>query len=770
VIPACSTCGQSVEWLRSCYSSRWRLFKDSLSTLVRGRYYFSPAGTPFFPGATVLGSRVWDDNNVSSEPSLGEVRGMPQRWDSGALPVELPFNVTVGAPACLLDGDTLSDGVPPDQAVGGFVGACFLPPAPPNPDFEFGFSIWRCPTQLFWCDAIAYLYSYHYGDLQTMLQGQFAGATVEVFPASSSYPGFAVVWHPKYCCVVSAGSETLGQVLVQALQILRGPQDYGGFGTGQLWYDYSSYMLNTIGARGGLDGRPIVFAGHSYGGCAVMVAAVRVSVAYPKTELRCLTFGAPKPGDFRLEQLLEGLYDSVALVNDSDVVAALPPSADLIAGMTDYGFGTPFPAWIAWVYPPETALLYKDQVLKNTYQRFDSRSLALYIAGVIATGSLFTVPAHKIDAYQAKIRLRCSRDYPTELGEVLGIQYTQKISANVGEVAGMTFTQLGIVTPCCPSGTDVTLPMTITAADPPNGYLVGLTGSLTWTSLTGYWTGTFTNPYGSADMQLDCAGAQWQFQMIGNPFFPNVNIGATCGNKTFNGAIHTGFGSGRATIVVGTVTPPSIWSLVFDGSTGYGLASDATFPAGSSARWVSLWMKTTTSGEQIALAYGTWGASPPWGKWWAALQFTNSAYGITNYGSNDNNGTANDDGNWHHLASSYDGSTDSVYVDGILVFSGAPSFTTTTVLNQVIMGTNGGGSSWYAGKIAEPAFGSGTLTPTQVTDLASGAADPSSMPGLLSFWKLTEGAGIHAGDSSGAGNTMTLAGGVTWSTDIPSEL
>src|SRR5215472_17414407 len=59
LIPGCSTCGQSVDWLRSCYSSKWALFRDSPNTLVRGRYYFSPPGTPFYTNPTNLGSRVW---------------------------------------------------------------------------------------------------------------------------------------------------------------------------------------------------------------------------------------------------------------------------------------------------------------------------------------------------------------------------------------------------------------------------------------------------------------------------------------------------------------------------------------------------------------------------------------------------------------------------------------------------------------------------------------------------------------------------------------
>ena len=57
-VPACSVCGMAVDWLRSCYQSEWALFKDAPTTLIRGRYYFSPPKTGFYAGTTLLASRV----------------------------------------------------------------------------------------------------------------------------------------------------------------------------------------------------------------------------------------------------------------------------------------------------------------------------------------------------------------------------------------------------------------------------------------------------------------------------------------------------------------------------------------------------------------------------------------------------------------------------------------------------------------------------------------------------------------------------------------
>ena len=43
----------------------------------------------------------------------------------------------------------------------------------------------------------------------------------------------------------------------------------------------------------------------------------------------------------------------------------------------------------------------------------------------------------------------------------------------------------------------------------------------------------------------------------------------------------------------------------------------------------------------------------------------------------------------------------------------------------------------------------------------------SSLDGLITYWRFTEGSGTTAVDESGNGNTATLVNTPTWSTDIP---
>jgi len=102
--PGCTVCGYAVEWLRSCYAGNWRLFQGSNAT-TRGYYYFSPVGTPHYPGLHNLGSRIWRNDDFQNPP-LGEAEG-PQAYRKGALAIPPPPAVLIGSAACIQSGDTL---------------------------------------------------------------------------------------------------------------------------------------------------------------------------------------------------------------------------------------------------------------------------------------------------------------------------------------------------------------------------------------------------------------------------------------------------------------------------------------------------------------------------------------------------------------------------------------------------------------------------------------------------------------------------------------
>ena len=108
------------------------------------------------------------------------------------------------------------------------------------------------------------------------------------------------------------------------------------------------------------------------------------------------------------------------------------------------------------------------------------------------------------------------------------------------------------------------------------------------------------------------------------------------------------------------------------------------------------------------------------------------------------NGTVNvNDGQWHHVVCTYDGSTKRLYVDGQVDVSASVTGSISTNDYDVLIGANGqaGGREWC-----------GSLFDVRVYDYALSPAEVAELYGLVGHWKLDETSGTTAADSSGAGN------------------
>lgn len=113
-----------------------------------------------------------------------------------------------------------------------------------------------------------------------------------------------------------------------------------------------------------------------------------------------------------------------------------------------------------------------------------------------------------------------------------------------------------------------------------------------------------------------------------------------------------------------------------------------------------------------------------------------------------------EEGQWRHLAGSYDGTTMRLYVDGVLVQS--KSHTSGGDLDSypahtVTMGDSVSGYRELDGLLDDVRVYSRALTAGQIAELY----------GLVGHWKLDEISGTTAADSSGIGNDGTHNGGVT---------
>ena len=121
---------------------------------------------------------------------------------------------------------------------------------------------------------------------------------------------------------------------------------------------------------------------------------------------------------------------------------------------------------------------------------------------------------------------------------------------------------------------------------------------------------------------------------------------------------------------------------------------------------------------------------------------------------------------WHHLALTYDGSNMILYIDGIEAGStGAYGQITNEFLPFYI-----GRLIWQTtnfdldGQVDEVSLWNLALTEQQVQDYMY--ADLTGEEGLVGYWKLNEGTGSTAYDSSDEGNNGQIYGAM-WSTDTP---
>lgn len=72
--------------------------------MVKGYYYFSPLGTPHYPGLHYFGSKNWRKGDGTPEPDFGERDNAKQVWRDGTLPVTPPPARLLGTQRCIESG------------------------------------------------------------------------------------------------------------------------------------------------------------------------------------------------------------------------------------------------------------------------------------------------------------------------------------------------------------------------------------------------------------------------------------------------------------------------------------------------------------------------------------------------------------------------------------------------------------------------------------------------------------------------------------------
>ena len=210
-------------------------------------------------------------------------------------------------------------------------------------------------------------------------------------------------------------------------------------------------------------------------------------------------------------------------------------------------------------------------------------------------------------------------------------------------------------------------------------------------------------------------------------------------------------------------------ALSFDGADDF-----VTLPAGlirsTNILTIEAWFKTSSNGVIIAIQNSTiWGSPSHWtpliyigsdgmlrGKYWNGQPNTP----VTS-------STRVNDGTWHHVALVGNATTQSLYLDGALL--GSQSGTINHLdqdYNQLGVGYTGSG--WPGGNSSWFPF-NGLIDEARIWNIARSQAEiqatkdqslSGSEAGLVAYYRLDDGGGSSANDSSNHGNSGELGGGV----------
>ena len=190
------------------------------------------------------------------------------------------------------------------------------------------------------------------------------------------------------------------------------------------------------------------------------------------------------------------------------------------------------------------------------------------------------------------------------------------------------------------------------------------------------------------------------------------------------GSNHAAYVHDTTVSVAGALTGDTDTAAQFDGVDDYVQAQVTTsVPVGATNRSTEAWFKTTSSAtRQVIFHYGSMADTQQYGLWLANSGTTMTAWGYG--GTNDKAFTmpyAVNDGAWHQVVQTYNGTTLTLYIDGVALTPQAA--TRGTVMNTygfgigaVIETGNANSGGFFNGSIDEVSFYTSVLSQTDVTN------------------------------------------------------
>lgn len=205
-------------------------------------------------------------------------------------------------------------------------------------------------------------------------------------------------------------------------------------------------------------------------------------------------------------------------------------------------------------------------------------------------------------------------------------------------------------------------------------------------------------------------------------------------------------------------------AIRFDGQNDHiTIPDNLSLPSGNNSYTLEAWIKPEVMGDRGILGWGTWGTQSSVN----ALRLMGNGSIRHYWWSNDLDVNVGNlaDGNWHHVAATFDGTTRSVYVDGILKGSDVPRPHKVPVRakNVRIGSTNNG--EYFQGSIDDVAIWNRALTQSELVQRQIMPPNPADKD-LALFYEFSESGGSSVAATGSASYELSgsLVNGPTWTT------
>jgi hypothetical protein len=212
-------------------------------------------------------------------------------------------------------------------------------------------------------------------------------------------------------------------------------------------------------------------------------------------------------------------------------------------------------------------------------------------------------------------------------------------------------------------------------------------------------------------------------------------------------------------------------ALSFDGVNDFArmLNTAVNIPVGNAAYTEELWVNVQGwpdyggGYEGFLLSRGAEGVQMG-----CHIVLLNHHIGLTHWGSDRDTGIALEADRWYHVATTYDGTTEKLYVDGQLRWQ-APLSGLNVQPTVITFGRHNNYSNYFfQGLMDEVRIWNYVRTNKQIAANAKRLIDPAS-PGLVAYWRMDELNGQYLIDSSSSANFAVLGATMAPATDDPTR-